>query len=92
MAPLKAGDTVLVTGGNGFIGSHIVDQALSAGLHVRASVRSLERSQWTQALFDEKYGKGRFERVLVPDFGKPGAYHKAMNGEHEARHPDEALS
>lgn len=81
MAPLTAGDTVLVTGSNGFIGSHIVDQCLTAGLHVRGSVRSLERSQWTQDLFDAKYGKGRFERVHVPDFSAPGAYHKAMAGE-----------
>src|SRR5216684_1480950 len=35
--------TVLVTGGSGFVGSHVILQLLSAGHAVRTTVRSLRR-------------------------------------------------
>ncbi|PMD30453.1 NAD(P)-binding protein [Hyaloscypha variabilis F] len=38
-----AATTVLVTGGSGFIGSHIILQLLAAGYTVRTTVRSLKR-------------------------------------------------
>ncbi|PHH91697.1 hypothetical protein CDD83_10614 [Cordyceps sp. RAO-2017] len=38
------GKTVLVTGGSGFIGSHVIVHALQKGYHVRTTVRSLSRS------------------------------------------------
>jgi nucleoside-diphosphate-sugar epimerase len=34
-------DTVLVTGGSGFVATHLVSQLLDRGYTVRASVRSL---------------------------------------------------
>jgi dihydroflavonol-4-reductase len=36
-------DTILVTGGTGFLGARIIAQLAAAGYHVRASVRSPER-------------------------------------------------
>jgi UDP-glucose 4-epimerase len=38
---------VLITGANGFIGSHLIDTFLNAGYHVTAGVRSLLRSKDT---------------------------------------------
>ncbi len=38
-----AATTVLVTGGSGFIGSHIILQLLAAGYTVHTTVRSLKR-------------------------------------------------
>jgi uncharacterized protein YbjT (DUF2867 family) len=37
--------TILVTGGTGFIGSHIAKQLLAAGEQVRLLVRSPEKAQ-----------------------------------------------
>lgn len=54
---------------------------------VRGAVRSLEKSQWTQDLFDNKYGEGKYKRVVVPDMSVAGAYKAAM----KVRHISEAL-
>jgi dihydroflavonol-4-reductase len=35
--------TVLVTGGSGFVGSHVILQLLNAGYIVRTTVRSLDK-------------------------------------------------
>ena len=42
--------TVLVTGGTGFLGSHCIAKALSAGYHVRTTVRSRRREADVRAM------------------------------------------
>jgi len=78
--PVEKGSLVLVTGANGYIGSHVVDQLLGQGMKVRGTVRSHEKGKWAQDYFDEKYGKGKLELVIVSDFSKPGAYNEAVKG------------
>lgn len=54
MPSIRPGDTVLVTGATGFIGSHVIDQLLARGIKVRGTVRSLEKGAWVEKLFTEK--------------------------------------
>lgn len=61
---LKVGERILVTGANGFIGSHVVDVLLSLGYIVRGTVRS--EKPWLNELFESKYGAGKFETVNLP--------------------------
>ncbi|TBZ91432.1 NAD-dependent epimerase/dehydratase family protein, partial [Rhizobium leguminosarum] len=44
-----ADDTVLITGGTGFIGQHTIIAALAAGFRVRAAIRSLDREEEVRA-------------------------------------------
>ncbi|KAK0886970.1 hypothetical protein LTR02_017661 [Friedmanniomyces endolithicus] len=81
MSPMiEKGSTVLVTGVNGFIASHVADQLLQAGYQVRGTVRSQDKANWLYALFDSIYAKGKFEAVTVPDMVADGAFDDAVQG------------
>lgn len=60
---IPPGSLVLVTGANGYIASHIVNELLELGFKVRGTVR--EEKPWLDRFFEEKYGKGRFESIVV---------------------------
>ncbi|GAB7330188.1 hypothetical protein MBLNU13_g01854t2 [Cladosporium sp. NU13] len=77
---LPIGSLVLVTGANGFVASHVVDRLLEDGFNVRGSVRSEEKGKWLHQVFGGKYGKGRFETVIVPDMQANGAFDAAVKG------------
>ncbi|KAK0734601.1 hypothetical protein B0T26DRAFT_631225 [Lasiosphaeria miniovina] len=71
---IPPGSLILVTGANGLIASHVVDQLLAGGYRVRGTVRSLERSAWLEPCFAARHGAGRLEIVEVPDLAAPGVW------------------
>lgn len=74
------GSTVLVTGANGLLGSHISKQFLEFGYNVRGTVRDPEKNAWLKAAFDKEYGQGRFGLFQVPDMVADGAFDEAVKG------------
>jgi hypothetical protein len=79
---LHPGAIVFVTGANGLVASHIVDQLLARGYHVRGSVRSVEKMAWLKEYFDDKYKDATFEMVEVPDMVADGCYNGLLEGEY----------
>lgn len=78
---LPEGSLILVTGVNGFIGSHIADQILLAGYRVRGIVRDAQKNSWMTPFFDDKYGQSKFELVEVQDLNEKKALKEALQGQ-----------
>ena len=71
---------VLVTGGSGFLASHLVNELLARGYPVRTSVRSLTNVAKVQPL--ERLGRafpGRLD-LFEADLMRPGSFDDAMEG------------
>ncbi|RAL16214.1 cinnamoyl-CoA reductase, partial [Aspergillus homomorphus CBS 101889] len=68
---LPSGSRVLVTGANGFIASHIVDQLLELGYNVRGTVRAPK--PWLDDLFQPRHDVTRFESVILADMNDAAA-------------------
>ena len=77
---IPQGSKVLVTGANGFIASHVADQLIQAGYLVRGTSRDIAKTTWMTELFEKKYGKGKFEAVVVKDMAEDGAFDEACKG------------
>lgn len=67
---------ILLTGANGFVGSHVLDQLLTHGHSVRAIVRS--ESKASQVLADFPNYGSRLDFGIVPDITSPGAFDKVV--------------
>lgn len=59
--------TILVTGANGFVASHIVNEALNLGYHVRGTARTAEKAEATKSLYNDD---PRYSTAVVSDFAK----------------------
>ncbi|XXH02551.1 hypothetical protein Hte_008927 [Hypoxylon texense] len=77
---ISPGSLVVVTGVNGFIASHIVNQLLQRGYRVRGTVRSISKYQWVKDYFEKQYGPGQIELVEVPDMTAAGVYDDIVKG------------
>jgi NADPH:quinone reductase-like Zn-dependent oxidoreductase len=75
---IPIGSTVVITGANGYIASHVADLLLGLGYLVRGTVRS--EKPWLDQLFEEKYGKGKFQSVVLPDLAAEGVYKDVIKG------------
>ncbi|KAI3550021.1 aldehyde reductase [Colletotrichum abscissum] len=74
------GSLVVISGVSGFIGSHVADQAISAGYRVRGTTRDVSKSQWLEDYFQTKYGSHMFHLASVPDMEAPDAFNEAVQG------------
>ncbi|KAL0936728.1 aldehyde reductase ii [Colletotrichum truncatum] len=77
---LPKGSTIVVSGANGFIASHIADQLLAQGYLVRGTVRNPSNTRWLLDYFDKTYGKDRFTLHAVPEVTKDGVFDEALKG------------
>lgn len=75
------GSLVLVTGVNGFLGSHIADQFLRNGYKVRGTVRDPSKEAWAVDIFSRLYGDDKFELFGVPEMELERVYDEAVKGE-----------
>jgi nucleoside-diphosphate-sugar epimerase len=77
---IKPGETILVTGVNGLIASHIADQLLGAGYAVKGTVRSVQKHQWMIPFFQSRHPNTRFTLIDIPDIGISGCFDDAVQG------------
>jgi nucleoside-diphosphate-sugar epimerase len=79
--------TVLVTGGSGFIGSHVILQLLSAGHTVRTTVRDLKREPEVRALLRQGGPEpGERVRFFAADLMKDAGWKEAAAGSEYVMH------
>jgi len=74
--------TVLITGANGFIGQHLIDQILK---ETKLNIKAIVRSQNSGDALKKSFGKelengGRIELAFVNDMSKEGAYDEVVKG------------
>ncbi|KAF9768555.1 hypothetical protein IL306_014154 [Fusarium sp. DS 682] len=77
---IPKGSSILVTGVNGFIGSHVANEFLKRGYKVRGTARDVSKAAWINDLFSQQYGKDQFSLWPVADLTSPGAFNEALKG------------
>ncbi|MCO5565578.1 hypothetical protein L7F22_019252 [Adiantum nelumboides] len=78
---VQKGDLILITGGTGWVGSHIAEKALEQGLKVRLAVRNEARAQELIKGLKGKFGQSaHLETITVKDFDAENAYDEAVKG------------
>ena len=70
MPTAQPGDTVLVTGANGYIPMWVVRKLLEKGYNVRGTVRKVGKGEHLNKYFDSYVKQGRLELVVVEDITK----------------------
>jgi nucleoside-diphosphate-sugar epimerase len=73
-------DQVLVTGGSGFVASHVVRELLRHGYRVRASVRSVADATKVAPLLALAVGAPGTLELVEADLLRPGSFDEAVQG------------
>ncbi|KAF2486940.1 hypothetical protein BDY17DRAFT_321689 [Neohortaea acidophila] len=71
---------VLLTGLNGFVGAHVLDQLLKANYRVRGTVRSLSKSTFFQLKYPQACRDQDLTFIAVPDIQASAALDEAAQG------------
>jgi nucleoside-diphosphate-sugar epimerase len=77
---MKMSETALVTGGSGFVASHLIQQLLADGAGVNTTVRSLANIRKMQPLLELKRRYPERLRVFEADLLKEGSFAAPMQG------------
>jgi len=72
------GKTVLITGGSGFVATHVLNSFLSRGYNVRTTVRSAETAKKVKKSHSKYLSQLSF--AIVPDVQTPGGHDEAVKG------------
>jgi nucleoside-diphosphate-sugar epimerase len=70
---------VLLTGPNGFLGAHVLDQLLQSGYRVRGTVRSPAKSAFLEEKYSAQMANNNLSFTIVPDIQAPHALDIAMS-------------
>jgi dihydroflavonol-4-reductase len=73
-------NTILVTGGSGFVGSHVILQLLAAGHEVRTTVRSLSREPQVRATLEKAGADTSRLSFFAADLEKDDGWAEAVAG------------
>lgn len=71
-------ETILVTGGSGFVAAHVLNALLDRGYNVRATVRSQSSADKVKKSHG-RYGN-KLSFAIVPNVQTPGAFDEAVKG------------
>ncbi|KAI9170544.1 putative uncharacterized oxidoreductase [Paramyrothecium foliicola] len=71
-------ETILVTGANGYVTLHIINQLLQAGYNVRGTVRSQKASDQVRATFPRYWG-AQLQIAFVTDLTCPESYNNILD-------------
>lgn len=83
----EGGQTVLISGVNGYIAAQVAKAFLDAGFKVRGTTRSIANTKpLTNGPLKAAFEAGDFEVVEVPDITLPGAFNEAVKGVHAILH------
>ncbi|KAF2016276.1 NAD(P)-binding protein [Aaosphaeria arxii CBS 175.79] len=72
---------VLLTGGSGFIASHVLDLLLKRGYSVVTTVRSQDKADKIKASYQSNYDNGQLDFAIVQDIAQLGAFDQAVVSE-----------
>lgn len=77
---LVSNPLVLLTGPNGFVGAHVLDELLKNNYRVRGTVRSLSKATFLQAKYSQACSNQDLTFVEIPDIQASGALDEAAQG------------